>query len=169
MTIGEVTEQYVHNLSPRSYYVLKGMDIAGRNFPLGEGAYSTGPFTELLAHGNFKKKYNLSDEDLKTIDSFLAAILIEFGFLGTGLIFLTVLWLWKTDRTGLLRYMVILFGITAYSNADILTPMRAENILFFLAAGLSLSVRESYQSDEIGVPNGREFKTSRLGSTRLIA
>jgi hypothetical protein len=168
-TIAEVNDQYIHNLSPRSYYVLKGIDIASRNFPLGEGAYSTGPYIGKLAQQNFKKKYNLSDEGLRTTDSFLAALLIEFGFLGSGLLFLMVLWLWKNDRNGLLRYMVILLGITAYSNADILSPMRAENILFFLAAGISLSVRESYSLDDIGVPDEGQFKASRLRSTRFIA
>ena len=60
-----MTDQYIHNLAPRSYYVLKAIDIARSNFPLGEGAYSTGAYTEALAHRNFKKKYNLSTEGIQ--------------------------------------------------------------------------------------------------------
>ena len=154
-TISEVTDQYIHNLAPRSYYILKAVDIAKSNFPLGEGAYSTGAYTEALAQRNFKTKYNLSTEDIKTTDSFLAAALIEFGFLGSGVLLLSIIWLWATDKTVLLRYVIILLGITAYSNADILSPMAAENILLFLATGLSLSTTDLHPRKEIGEPKFR--------------
>ena len=167
-TIAEVTDQYFHNLAPRSYYVLKALAIARSNFPLGEGAYSTGAYTEALAHRNFKEKYNLST-DYKTTEGLIAAALIEFGFLGSGLLLLTVLWLWKTDRTGLLRYVFILIGITAYSNADILSPMSPESVVLFLGIGLSFSTRDSYSRNEIGEPKQRRFEDLRLRSPRFTA
>jgi hypothetical protein len=136
--IVEMKDQYVENVGSRTYYLKNGVAIAERNFPLGEGLYSTGAFLEQLGIRNFKQKYNLSTENIKTTDSFFAAMLIEIGFVGAALLVAMFIWVYCKDRSSIVRYLLILFLLTAYSNADILSMVSTESIVFFLAVGITL-------------------------------
>ena len=105
---GETMEQYVRHRSWRTYYVEEGLRIAQGNWPLGEGAYSTGAFSERMGRNNFKLKHRLATENIKTTDSFVGAALIEFGGLGCAVLAGLWIWLFLGDSLGVVRYLLVL-------------------------------------------------------------
>jgi hypothetical protein len=117
--------------------MVQGLGIARQNFPLGEGMYSTGALVEKAGDEDFKRKYRLSVIEYKTTDSFFAALFIELGILGTLVLVAMFIWLYARARVAPLRYLIILFLLTGYSNADILSMVSPESIVCFLLVGVS--------------------------------